>query len=75
MARSRKKRPFASQYCADSDRVFKRIWHKRERLSAKSRIRRGLDPLNYRSVGDLWISQKEGKARFDPVLRPNLLRK
>lgn len=61
MARSRKKVPIHGITCAESDKPFKRIEHRRERRAVRARIlEEELPPP--KAFGNPWKSDKDGKA-------------
>ena len=82
MSRSRRKTPIAGLFgSTESDKVFKRIWHRRMRVMMRNRLHDcdpdTVWPVHDREASDVrdWQSKKEGKYFFDAREYPQLMRK
>ena len=79
MSRSRRKHPVRGWGGDDSDREFKRIWHKRMRAMNRVRYHKPDPDLallpDDREAGDVWCSLKEAKMFFDAREHPEWMRK
>jgi hypothetical protein len=73
MSRSRRKTPVHG-LCADSDKPFKRMEHRRERRAVKVALAASDDPPNRKTFGSPWASCKDGK-RYMPDPEPKDMRK
>lgn len=62
MSRSRRKIPIAGVTSATSDKPFKRVEHRRERVAAKIAVNRDEEPPATKLYGDPWHGEKDGKA-------------
>jgi hypothetical protein len=73
MSRSRRKTPIRG-YCADSDKPFKRMEHRRERRAVKVALAASEDAPHPKLFGNPWASCKDGKG-YMPDPEPKDLRK
>ena len=79
MSRSFRRSPFIGLASWNSDKPWKRNWHREFRAAVRTAMH-DFDPLDDflphdREVSDTWESCKETKVRFDPTERPELMRK
>ena len=75
MARSRRRTPVIGITTAESDKLYKRQEHRRERRAVAQALSTGDDPPGPKTFGDPWNSDKDGKQWFDPERHPKYLRK
>ena len=86
MSNSRKKTCVTGNTCSASEKQDKILAHRRMRRLARGRLHKhtvaklGDDepedlPCTLRDVSDVWLFDKDGKHRFDPVEQPELMRK
>lgn len=78
MSRSKRRTPVCGVTTARSEKQDKRLYNRRYRRVCKQAIHsdpgRELLP-RLREYSNPWVMDKDGKARFDPEDRPDLLRK
>lgn len=68
MSRSRRKTPISGVTTARSDKLFKRVEHRRERRAVRHVLDVTVDDVGIpgrKLFGDPWNSQKDGKLRID----------
>ena len=77
MSRSRIKTPITGIITAKSEKDDKRRANRRNRRTNRVLLRtKGQEALKLkRETSNIWSFDKDGKARFDPVKNPKLLRK
>lgn len=75
MSRSRLKQPFAGNAVNHGEKYDKQIASRRLRHGNKMRLRAGRHLRIAREVSDPWCMMKDGKSRFDPISRPDMMRK
>ena len=78
MSRSKKRTPICGMTGAPSEKQDKRLYNRRYRHACKQAIHvdPGREPLPLlREYSNPGAMDKDGKARFDPVKRPDLMRK
>lgn len=66
MSRSKRKTPIIG-LCADSDKPFKVVEHRRERRAVAVALRAGEEPPHPKTFGDPWASCKDGKCYWPEV--------
>ncbi len=78
MSRSLKKTPVAGITTATSEKQDKRLANRLERRKNKQLLEMTEDDTSLllkREVSNVWVMDKDGKIRFDPIKYPKLLRK
>jgi len=77
MSRSRLKTPVTGITTAESEKDDKRRSNRRNRRTNRVLLRtKGQEALKIkRETSNVWSFEKDGKARFDPIKHPKLLRK
>lgn len=78
MSRSKRSTPVCGRTSARSEKQDKRLYNRRYRHICKQALHsdpeRELLPL-LREYSNIWAMGKDGKFRFDPLKRPELVRK
>jgi hypothetical protein len=76
MSRSRRKTPARGITTADSEKSDKVKAHRKLRRAVRIAIDQNTDALpQEKEVSNKWTMAKDGKGRFDPGLKPELMRK
>lgn len=76
MSRSVLRSPFHGITTARSEKVFKALEHRSYRAACRKALAHDRDLPEYGGrFGNPWDGPKDGKTRFDPKERPDLLRK
>lgn len=78
MSKSKKSTPVCGRTTASSEKQDKRLYNRRYRRIFRQAIH--VDPTcellpRLREYSNPWVMDKDGKVRFDPAARPELLRK
>ncbi len=78
MSRSRKRTPVCGMTGASSEKQDKRLYNRRYRRVCKQALH--VNPAcellpHLRAYSNRWAMAKDGRARFDPRERPELMRK
>ena len=76
MSRSHRHNPIRGWTCADSEKRDKRLANRRHRRRNRVLVALGEEPLLDREAYDIdCLGDKDGKQYFDPVTRPECMRK
>ncbi|HYO14065.1 MAG TPA: hypothetical protein VE685_12790 [Thermoanaerobaculia bacterium] len=78
MARSRRRSPVKGLTTAKSEKKDKTLAHRLERRTVAGIVRCTPDPEvlpHTRELSNPWAMDKDGKMRFDPQEKPELMRK
>jgi hypothetical protein len=78
MSRSKKRTPVCGNTGACSEKQDKSLYNRRYRRACKQALH--VNPKcellpHLREYSNPWVMHKDGKARFDPKVRPELMRK
>jgi len=65
MSRSYRKHLITGTTCADSEKTWKVLWHRRYRSRVRDAIRVGKEAPLIREVVNLWDGPKDGKTMWD----------
>lgn len=75
MSRSYRKTPICGMTTAASDKVFKKVEHKRARRAVNARDLTLDDAPAGKEFGNPWGAPKDGKQWIDPERFPEIMRK